>query len=82
MALETEGSWRRSTLVASMCAALAGIYVAALLTRGTRRFFELTSPDPGMVATSLLAGALTVAALALCGFSVRASHSTTSGPPS
>ncbi|MFI4977264.1 MAG: HAD-IC family P-type ATPase [Solirubrobacterales bacterium] len=82
MALETEGSWRRSTLVASMCATLAGVYVAALLIPGTRRFFELTAPDAGMIATSVLASALTVVALALCGFSVRVSHLTTSGPPS
>ncbi|MGO9320100.1 MAG: HAD-IC family P-type ATPase [Solirubrobacteraceae bacterium] len=75
MALEAEGSWRRSTLVAGMCATLAGIYVAALLIPGTRRFFELNAPDAGMILTSVLAGAATVAALALCGFSVRVSPS-------
>jgi len=74
MALETEGSWRRSTLVASMCAVLAGVYVAVLLIPGTRRFFELTTPDSGMIATSLGASALTIAALVLCGFSVRVSQ--------
>jgi P-type E1-E2 ATPase len=74
MALETEGSWRRSTLVAGMCAALAGVYVAALLIPATRRFFELTTLDVGMVATSVVASAMTVAALALCGFSVRVKH--------
>jgi len=79
MALETEGSWRRSTLVACMCATLAGLYVGALLIPGTRQFFELTTPDLGMIATSVLASALTVAALALCGFSVRISHATNSG---
>ena len=77
MALETEGSWRRSTLVASMCATLAGLYVATLLIPATRRFFELTTPDAGMIATSVLASALTVVALALCGFSVRVSNLTT-----
>jgi len=75
MALEAEGSRRRSTLVAAMCATLAGIYVAALVIPGARRFFELNAPDPGMIATAVLAGALTVAALALCGFSVRVSRS-------
>ena len=75
MALEAEGSWRRSTLVAGMCATLAGIYVAALLIPGARRFFELNAPDAGMILTSVLAGAATVAALALCGFSVRVSPS-------
>ena len=76
MALETEGSWRRSTLVAGMCMTLAGLYVAALLIPGTRSFFELTTPGTGMIATSLVAGALTIAALALCGFSVRVRHET------
>ncbi len=71
MALEAQGSRRRSTLVAGMCAALAGVYVAALLIPGTRRFFELTIPDPGMIATAALASAVTIAALALTGFSVR-----------
>lgn len=75
MALEAEGSWRRSTLVAGMCATLVGIYVAALLIPGIRRFFELNAPDARMIATAVLAGALTVAALALCGFSVRVSPS-------
>jgi cation-transporting ATPase E len=74
MALETEGSWRRSMLVAGMCATLAGVYVAALLIPATRMFFELTTFDIGMIATSVLASAMTVAALALCGFSVRVKH--------
>ncbi len=80
LALETEGSWRRSTLIASMCAALAGIYVAALLIPDTRRFFELTRLDTGMIATSVVASALTIAALYLAGFSVRIAHSTTTEP--
>ena len=69
MALEAEGSRRRSTLVAIMCASLACAYVAVLLVPATRRFFELTTPDVSMLATSLLASALTVGALGLCGFS-------------
>jgi len=74
MALETEGSWRRSTLVAGMCATLAGVYVAALLVPSTRKFFELTTLNLGMIATAVVASAMTVAALALCGFSVRVKH--------
>jgi cation-transporting ATPase E len=70
MALEAEGSRRRSALVAGMCAALAGIYVAVLLIPGTREFFELTPPDAGMIATSVMVSAITIAALALSGFSV------------
>jgi len=71
MSLEAEGSRRRSTLVAGMCAALAGLYAAALVITPTRRFFELTAPDVGMIATALLASAVAIAALALCGFSPR-----------
>jgi P-type E1-E2 ATPase len=80
IALEAEGSWRRSTLVAGMCAVLAGAYVAALLTPATRRFFELTALDLGTIATALLASAASIGALALCGFTVRVSQST-DGPP-
>jgi cation-transporting ATPase E len=71
LALESEGSWRRSSLVAGMCAVLAGVYVAALLVSSARRFFELTALDTGMIATAGVASAVTIAALALCGFSVR-----------
>jgi cation-transporting ATPase E len=69
MALEAEGSRRRSRLVAIMCASLAGAYALVLLVPATRSFFELTTPDASMLATSLLASALTVGALVLCGFS-------------
>jgi hypothetical protein len=71
MALEAGGSRRRSMLVAAMCAAMAAIYVVALLMPVTRRFFALTVPDVGMVATALGASAVSIGALALCGFSVR-----------
>jgi cation-transporting ATPase E len=81
MALETEGSWRRSTLVAGMCATLAGVYVAALVIPATRRFFELTTLSLGMIATAVVASAMTVAALALCGFSVRVKHAADGGEP-
>jgi len=69
LALEAEGSRRRSTLVAGMCAALVGIYVAVVLIPTTRRFFDLTPLGLGMIATSLIAAAATMAALQLCGFS-------------
>jgi Na+/melibiose symporter-like transporter len=68
-------SRQRSALVGGMCAAMGGLYVIALLLPATRSFFALTSPDPGMVATALVASAVSIAALALCGFSLRV------GPP-
>ena len=71
MALEAEGSRRRSTLVAGMCAALAGLYVLALLVPGTRHFFALTVPGIGMIVTVLLASTVAIVGLALCGFSVQ-----------
>jgi len=71
MALEAEGSLRRSTLVGGMCAVLAGVYVLALLLPATRRFFDLTVPGWEMIATSLFASAISIGALALCGFTVR-----------
>src|ERR1017187_836875 len=54
-----------------MCAVLAGVYVLALLLPAPRRFFDLTVPDGGMIATSVLASAISMGALALCGFTVR-----------
>jgi magnesium-transporting ATPase (P-type) len=71
LALEAEGSRRRSTLVAGMCAVLAGIYVAALLLPATRRFFQLNALDVGMVMTAMFASAIAIAALALSGYSIR-----------
>ena len=71
MALEAGGSRRRSSLVSMMCAVMAGIYVVALVLPATRSFFELTSPDAGMILTALLASAVSIAALALSGFSLR-----------
>ena len=72
MALEAGGSRRRSTLVAVMCAVMAALYVGALLIHATRRFFALTVPDIGMVTTALVASAVSIGALALCGFTIRA----------
>jgi P-type E1-E2 ATPase len=71
MALEAGGSRRRSTLVAGMCMAMAGLYIAALLIPGTRSFFELTLPDAGMLAIAILASGASISALALSGFSLR-----------
>jgi cation-transporting P-type ATPase E len=79
MALEAEGSRRRSTIVAGMCAVLAGLYVVALLLPGTRRFFALTALDPGMIVTAVLASAVAIAALALCGFSLRVAPAAANG---
>jgi len=82
IALEAEGSVRRSTLVAGMCAVLAGAYVVALLLGATRGFFALTIPDIGMILTAAVASAASIGALALCGFTVRIPASTTAGAPS
>jgi cation-transporting ATPase E len=79
LALESEGTTRRSTLVGAMCAALAGLYVAALLVPSTRRFFALALPDAGMIATAMLASAVSIGALFLCGFTVRAGPPTPAG---
>jgi len=76
LALEAEGSARRSTLVGVMCAALGGAYVAVLLIASTRRFFELATPDAAVIATALLAGAVSIGALIVCGFTVRAGSTT------
>jgi cation-transporting P-type ATPase E len=74
MALEAQGSRRRSTLVAGMCAALGGVYAAALLIPAARLFFELTPLDPAMAATAAAASAVTIAALALAGYTLRVSY--------
>ena len=52
---------------------MGGLYVASLLIPATRSFFALTVPDAGMIATALLASAVSIAALALCGYSLRVS---------
>ena len=71
MALEAGGSRRRSTLVAAMCLAMLGVYVAALLIPGTRTFFALASPSAGMIATATVATGLAIGALWLSGFTLR-----------
>jgi cation-transporting ATPase E len=72
MVLEAGGSRRRSGLVAVMCGALAVLYAVSLLLGPIRSFFAVELPDAGMLATAVLAGAASMGALALCGFSVRA----------
>jgi len=69
--LEAGGSRRRSTLVVSMCGVMAGMYVLAVIIPLTRTFFELSAPNLAMILTALLASAISVAALNLCGFSLR-----------
>ncbi len=81
MALEAQGSRRRSTLVAGMCVVLAGVYIAALLLPATRRFFELNTLDPAMIVTAVFASAIAIAALALSGYSVRVGHVPENGAP-
>ncbi len=81
MALEAGGSRRRSALVAGMCALMAGLYVAAFLIPAARSFFVLTPPNPGMLLTSVLASAVSIGALALCGFSLRVSRDSVLGEP-
>ena len=73
MALEAEGSRQRSTLVAGMCVALAGVYVVCLLLASTRNFFALTLPTAGMLATAVVASAVSIGALALSGYSLHVS---------
>ena len=70
IALEAQGSRRRSTLVAAMCTVLGGIYVGALSIPATRSFFALTVPSIEMVATALLGAAIAVVGLVLCGFTL------------
>jgi magnesium-transporting ATPase (P-type) len=68
IALEAAGSRRRSTLVGGMCLALAGAFAAAVLLAPVRRFFELSTLTPGMIATAAVAALLAIGALALAGF--------------
>ncbi len=70
MALEAGGSRRRSTLVAGMCAVMAGVYVLALLLPVTQSFFELTAQNAVMIVTSVVAAGISIGALALCGFTL------------
>jgi cation-transporting ATPase E len=79
MTLESEGSRRRSSLVGVMCLVLAGLYVVAILEPGVRSFFQLSTLDPGMVATAVLSSAIAIGALALSGFPVRSASGSAPG---
>jgi magnesium-transporting ATPase (P-type) len=70
MALEAGGSRRRSSLVAGMCAVMAGLYVGALLIPTARSFFALTVPGPEMIVTALAASGVSIGALVLSGYSL------------
>jgi magnesium-transporting ATPase (P-type) len=72
MALEAGGSTRRSALVAAMSGVMGAIYLVTLLLPAGRAFFELSPIGPGMIVTSILAIGVSVAALALSGFTLRA----------
>jgi magnesium-transporting ATPase (P-type) len=80
LALESEGSRRRSSLVGVMCAVLAGLYVVAILLPATRSFFELSSLDAGMVVTAVVSSAIAIGALALSGFPVRSARGENATP--
>jgi hypothetical protein len=79
LALESEGSRRRSSLVGVMCIVLAGLYVATLLLPATRSFFQLSTLNVGMVVTAVLSSAIAIAALALSGFPVRSARGGSGG---
>jgi P-type E1-E2 ATPase len=79
LALEAAGSRRRSTLVGSMCLALAGAFAAILLLAPARRFFELAVPAPGMILTAAVAGALAIGAVAVAGFTLAAPGAAAAG---
>jgi P-type E1-E2 ATPase len=68
IALEAAGSRWRSTLVGGMCLTLAGLFVAAFLIPSVRRFFALSVPTVGMLATIAIAALVAIGALALAGF--------------
>ena len=59
---------------------MGGLYVAALVFPATRTFFALTVPHAGMLATALLASAVSIAALWVSGFSLRTSPDQPASP--
>jgi len=74
VALEAAGSWRRSSLVATMCAVLAGAYALVIAMPGTRHFFQLAAPSVGILATAAAAALVSIGALVLAGYGVTASN--------
>ncbi|HTR72262.1 MAG TPA: HAD-IC family P-type ATPase [Solirubrobacteraceae bacterium] len=73
LVLESTGSVRRSGIVGAMCLALAGAFAVILLLPATRHFFQFAAPGAGMLATGLLAAAVSIGALVLAGFGLSAS---------
>ena len=73
LVLESTGSLRRSGIVGAMCLVLAGAYAAVLLLPATRHFFQFAAPGAGMLATAILAAAVSIGALVLSGFGLSAS---------
>jgi cation-transporting P-type ATPase E len=71
LALEAGGSRTRSTLVTAMCGCMLGLYVGAFVVTPARHFFALTVPSGVMVLTALLASAVSIVGLWLCGFTLR-----------
>ncbi|QEC46921.1 HAD-IC family P-type ATPase [Baekduia soli] len=65
--LEATGA-QRLTIVSMAVAALAALYVVALLTPPVRRFFLLAPPNAGIIATAVCGSLLSLFALALSGF--------------
>jgi len=68
LALEAADSRRRSTLVSGMCLSLGGLFIAAFVLPTVRRFFALSLPTLGMIATAVLASVLAIGALSLAGY--------------
>jgi cation-transporting ATPase E len=75
LALESNGSLRRSGILGTMCLVLAGAYVVVLIVPALRRFFQLAPPGGGMLATAILAAAVSIGALMLAGFGLTAHSS-------
>jgi cation-transporting P-type ATPase E len=73
------GTLRRRTAVGSMCFAVLGLYIAAMLLPPTRRFFKFEIPSVGMVITALLRAALAICSLYLSGFPSRPENDGTMG---
>ena len=59
-------------IVGGMCVVLAGAYAAVLLVPGARDFFQLAAPGAGLLATAVLAAAVSIGALVLAGFGLSA----------
>ena len=74
LVLEATGL-RRRTIVSLAVAALAALYVLALVIPPVREFFELAPPDPGILATALGGSVLSLVGLYMSGFTPGAAAS-------